>query len=80
MRGSGTGCGGGGIRPARSVTNGNISGSKIDDGGRNEKRRNLVGAAVQQLAVLPLDDVESADARGNINTDIVQIRMLRLPI
>src|SRR5215469_2367008 len=80
MGGSGTRRGRRGVRPARAITNRNLPGSQINDGGRNEKGRNLVGTAVQQLPVLALDDVEPTDAGRNVNADLVEIRILRLPV
>ena len=67
VRGSGAGRGGGGIGALRAVTNGNVSGGEIDDGGGNKKRRDFAGTAREKFGMLALDDVESADARANVN-------------
>src|SRR5436305_2349706 len=80
MSRSGARRGGGGIRSARAITNGNLSGRQIDNGGRDEKGRNLARAAVQQLAMLALDDVESTDAGRNVNAHFIEVRILRLPV
>src|SRR2546430_12934500 len=53
------------IRPARPISNRNVSGSKIDNCGRNEKWWDLPWPALHQLDVLTLYDVEAADARGD---------------
>src|SRR2546429_7007027 len=58
----------------------NLSRSQINDGRGNEKGGNLVRAAVQQLSVLALDDIEPTDAGGNVNADFVEIRILGLPV
>src|SRR5205823_10075360 len=47
---------------------------------RDEKGRNLARAAVQQLAMLALDDVESTDAGRNVNADFVEVGILGLPV
>ncbi len=80
MRGSGASRSSGGIRPFRTIANGNLPRSQIDDRRRNEKRRNLVRAAVQQLAMFALNDVESADAGRNVDANLIQIRILRFPV
>ena len=80
VRGSGAGGGGGGIWALGSVTNGNVAGSEIDDGGRNEKGRDSAGAALDQFPVLALDDVETADAGGDVDADFVEVRILGLPV
>src|SRR5436305_1017727 len=75
MSRSGARRGGGGIRSARAITNGNLSGRQIDNGGRDEKGRHLARAAVQQLAMLALDDVESTDAGRNVNAHFIEVRI-----
>ena len=40
---------------------------------RNEERRDAARAALQQFDVLALDDVESADAGGNVDADFVEV-------
>src|SRR5262249_39131265 len=65
--------GGSGIGPLGTVTNGNVSGGQVHNGGRNEKGRNLVRTAVQQLAVLAFDDVESADAGRDVHANFFQV-------
>src|SRR5204862_4092441 len=62
------------------VANRDVAGSKIDDGGRNKERRNLARAALDQLPVLALDDVENADAGRNVNADFIQVRIFLLPV
>ena len=37
----------------------------------NEKGRDLAGSALEQFGVLALDDVESADAGGDVDADCV---------
>ena len=73
VRGSGAGRSGGGIWAARAVANRNDARREIDDCGRNEKRRDVPRAALQQLPVFAFDDVEPADARGNVDADFVEI-------
>ena len=67
MRGSRTRGGGGGIGSASAVANGDDAGSEINDGGGNEKRRDAAGAAFEKLAMLALDDVESADSGSDVD-------------
>ena len=50
----------------------------IADGMKNG--RNLARTALHQLDVFALDDVESADARGHIHANLIQVRLLRLPL
>ena len=59
--------------PARAIANRNVTGGEIDDGRRNEERGDLARAALHQLDVLALDDVESADAGGDVNADFIEI-------
>src|SRR5208337_606170 len=44
------------------------AGSQVDDGRGNEKRRDAAGAALDPFGVLALDDVEAANAGGDIDT------------
>ena len=69
----------GGIGPARAVANGNHAGGQIDDGRGNEKRGDASRAAFEQLGVLALDDVESADARGDVDARGFGDRRSRFP-
>src|SRR5580700_306767 len=78
--GGGAGSGSGGIRALSAVTNRNVTGSEIDDRGRNEKGRNSAGASVDQFPVLALDDIETANAGGNVDANFVEIRILGLPV
>ncbi len=80
VRGSGASRGGGGIRSLGAIANGDVSGSEIDDGGRNEKGRDLAWSALDQFPVLAFDDVETADAGGNVNADFVEVRIRGLPV
>src|SRR5438445_7213160 len=57
---------GGRIRPARPIADRDVARGQVDDCGGNEERRDLAGAALQQLGVLALDNVESSDARGHV--------------
>src|ERR1700733_2367268 len=75
VRGSGAGRGGGGVRAFRAVTNGNVSGGEIDDGGGNKERRDLAGTARQKFGMLALNDVESTDAGADV--DAGRIRNFR---
>src|SRR5581483_4367095 len=56
-----------------SIAHGDVTGRKIDDGGGNEKGRNLAGAPVEQVRVLALDDIESADTRSDVHPDVLRI-------
>src|SRR6266566_8876408 len=56
-----------------------MSGSEIDDGGRNKERRNLARTALHQFPVFALDDVKPADAGRNVNADFVEVRVFFLP-
>ena len=80
VRRSGACGGGGGVRALGSITNGNVAGSEIDDGGRNEKGRDSAWAALDQFPVLAFDDVETADAGGNVDADFVEVRIRGLPV
>ena len=55
------------IRAARAVANRDHAGRQIDDGRGNEKRGDAARAAFEQLDVLALDDVEPADAGGDVD-------------
>ena len=79
MRRRGASGGGSRIRTARAVANGNMPGSQIHDGGRDEKRGDAARAAIHQLGVFALDDVEPADARRNVHAYFIEIRVLRFP-
>ncbi len=50
------------VGPLGPVANGHLAGGQVDDGGRNEKRRDLARAALEERAVLALDRGEPADA------------------
>src|SRR5271156_6775179 len=67
VRGSGAGRGGGGVRSFRAVTNGNVTGSEVDDGGGNKKWRDLARTARQVFRMFAFDDVESADAGADVD-------------
>ena len=53
--------------PFGVVANADLPGGEIDDGRGNEERRDLARAAVQQVGVLALDDVEPADAGADVD-------------
>ena len=55
------------VRTLGVVPNADLPGGEVHDGRRNKERRNLARAAVEQVAVLALDDVESADARADVH-------------
>src|SRR5580692_8618469 len=76
----GAGGGSGGIRAFGTVTNGNVAGSEIDDSRRNEKGRDSAWPALDQFPVLAFDDVETADAGGDVNADFVEVRIFGLPV
>src|SRR5690242_6572313 len=46
-----------------------MSGGEIDDGGRNEKRRDAAGTFFEQRLVLALDDFKSTDAAADVDAD-----------
>ena len=64
--------------PLALIADADVPGGQIDDGGRNEKGRDLARPAVQQAGVLALDHIESADpgadvdahALGNLGRDL----------
>ena len=53
--------------PLALMANADLAGSEIDDGRRNEERRDLARAAVEQVGVLALDDIESTDAGADVD-------------
>ena len=53
---------GGLVRTLRVVPDADMSGRQVHDCRGNKKRRNLARASVQQVGMLPLDDIESSDA------------------
>ena len=53
--------------PLALIADADVSGGQVDDGRRNEKRRDLARPAVQQADVLALDDVEPADAGPDVD-------------
>ena len=73
VRAGGAGGGRGLVRSLGAEAHGDLSGGEIDDGGRNEKRRDLARAAFQQFGVLALDDVESADAGTDVDADALVV-------
>src|ERR1700730_19303837 len=52
---------------------GNVSGGEVDDGGGNEEGGDLAGPALHERGMFPLDHVESADARADMNADILGV-------
>ena len=52
---------------------GDMSGCQVHDGGGNEERRNLARARLRAGRVFALDDIESADARADVNADPLRI-------
>jgi len=71
--GGGAGCGGGLVGAAGAVFDGDVAGGEVDDGAGDEEGRDLARATVEQVDVLALDDVESADAGADVDTDTVTI-------
>ena len=69
MSAGGAGGGRGLIGALGSEAHGDVSGCEVHDGGGNEKGRNLAGPAFEQGAMLAFDDVESPDARADVNAD-----------
>ena len=65
----GTSRAGGLVRPPGLVADADMPGGQIDDRGGNEKRRDLARAAIQQIAVLALDHIESADSGSDVDAD-----------
>src|SRR5271163_1056044 len=57
------------IRTFRSVADADIAGGEVDDCRRDEKRRNLTWATFEHVAVLALNDVESADSGADVDAD-----------
>ncbi len=55
--------------PFRAGADGNVARGQVDDGSRNEKRRDAAGAFFEQIPVLALDDFESADAAADDHAD-----------
>ena len=52
-----------------SETHRYVTGGKVHDGGGNEKRRDLAGTAFEEGTVLALDNVETADAGADMNSN-----------
>src|SRR5437762_14145061 len=73
MRAGGTSCSRGFVRALRSKTHRDVPGRKINDRCRNEERGYLAWAAFHQGRVLAFDDVESADARSDMNANVLGI-------
>ena len=69
MGAGGAGRRGGRVRAFGAGANGDVAGGQIDDGGRDEEGRDAARAVLQQVLVLALDDLESADAAADINAD-----------
>ena len=67
VRAGGAGRRGGRIRTLRAGADGNVARRQIDDGRRNEKRRDAAGAFFEQDLVLALDHFESADAAADVD-------------
>ena len=67
MRAGGAGGAGGLVRALGVMADADLAGGEIDDGRGNEERRDLARAAVEQVVVLALDDVESADAGADVD-------------
>ena len=59
----------GGIGALGAEADGDLAGGEIDDGGRDEKRRDLAGTAREQRLVLAFDRGEPADARRDEDAD-----------
>src|ERR1700722_6792352 len=78
--GSGARGGSGGIRALGAIANGDVAGSQIDDGGRDEKGRDSAWTALDQFPVLAFDDVETADAGRDVDADFVEVRIFGLPV
>ncbi len=55
------------VRSLGAEPHGNMAGRKIDDGGRNKKRRNLARSAFEQCGVFAFDNVEPADAGPDVH-------------
>ena len=47
--------------------------TQVDDGRRNEKRRDFSLAAFKKRVVLALNDVEAADAGADVNPDLLRV-------
>ena len=75
--GGGAGGGGGLVGAARAVVDGDVAGGEVDDGAGDEEGRDLARAAGEQVDVLALDDVESADAGADVDADAVVVRRRR---
>src|SRR5579863_1338260 len=73
MRAGSAGRRGGGVRPFRARTDGNIAGCEVDDGRGNEKRRDAPGAVLQQVPVFALDNLKPADAAAHVDADALRI-------
>ena len=69
------GCGAGGTRrqvgPARVEPDGDLARCEVDDGRRDEERRDTPRAAFEKFLVFALDGLESADAGGNVDADAI---------
>src|SRR5208282_287003 len=55
------------VRTLRAVTDADVPGGEVYDGCGDKKRRDFSRAALQQVVVLALDDVESADPGSNVH-------------
>jgi hypothetical protein len=57
-----------------------MSGSQIHDGRRNKKWRDAAGPAFHQLPVFAFNDVESADAGGYVDANLIEIGLFGGPV
>ena len=69
----GAGRRGGLVRALGAVADADLTRGQVDDGRGNKKGRNFARAARQHGAVFALDNVESADARADVNADALGI-------
>ncbi len=73
MRAGGAGGGGGGIRSFCASADRDITGSQVDDGGRNKERGNTARPMRQKIVVFPLDDFKAADTAADVDADALLI-------
>ena len=78
MRAGGAGRGRGRIRPLRAGADRNVARSQVDDGRRNEKRRDAPRPFFEQDLVLALDHFESADAAADVNAGALGLFRIHL--
>ncbi len=73
VRAGGAGGGGRRIGAFGPQADGDVAGGQVHDGGGNEKWRDALGAVIQQVLELALDDFKSADAAADVDAHALRV-------